>query len=382
MPLQFRTPQVIVTGRGAHEWLTELEELKGKACALLLVDEARVEREIEKRCAGDLKSLGIEVAEFREIGSQVTSDELLKGLERVRSRGVDVIVAAGGRNVMQAAKILALMATNGEEVVESWGTAEVKKPAMPVIALAMTAGSGAAIAQCACYMDSETKTRRCVAHPNLMPAAAILDPGLKSWQAPDEMACDGIVSVGFAVESLTSKLSTPVTDACALAAFVALVRWLPVSYALGADLAAREQVMYAQQMVSIAMSNCSCAVICKLAGQIEARTRIPFGHAVSALLPPMLEFYEKSVPEKVREIAEALRKGGVSVDESSERLSAADLMTRFIQSLDLPLRLSFLGMEETVIPELAAAIDCRSYASTTPRPVDEKVLTAILNRAL
>ena len=382
MPLQFRTPQVIVTGHGAHEGLKELDVLKGKTCALLIVDEARVEQEVVNRCAGDLKTLGIKVTEFRDIGTHVTSDELIEALLLVRSKGVDVIVAAGGRNAIQAAKVLALMATNGEEVLESWDSMEIKHTALPVIALAMTAGSGAAIAQCACYVDSRTVTRICFAHPNLMPAVAILDPGLKSWKSPDEMACDGIVSVGYALESMTSKLSTPVTDACALAAITALAHWLPVSYALGSDLAAREQVMYAQQLVSIAMSHCPSTVICKLAGQIEAHTRIPFGHAVSALLPPMLEFYDESVPEKVMEIAEALKKGGLSADESDGRLSAADLMARFIQSLDLPLRLSFLGMEKEIIPELAASIDCRSYSISAPRHVDAEALEAILHRAL
>lgn len=382
MASQFHTPKRIITGGEAHKQLNTLKELGNKKRVILISDDSRVDPNVKTTCCKKIAGMGIEVIEAEPIRTLVSDDMLSKLLNELKPAAEDVILAVGGTKAIQAGKILSLMATNGEEVLEATDLISGIRPSLIVIAIAMTAGSGAAISHCSCYLDTKTQTQRCFSTPFLMPEVAILDPGLSGWQSPNEIALDGVVSLSYAIEAVVSITSTPVTDACALAAITGMSRWLPVAFAHGGDLAAREQVMFAQQLVSMAMGNCSPNVICKIAGQIEAHTKIPKGNVMGAILPHYLEFFTENYEEKVSAIAEALRKGDLTTADTVEPATATEYLKQFIQRLDLPTNLSFLGMEELLISEVTQEVSCRMADGQLIESPIKNRLEEILRRAL
>jgi alcohol dehydrogenase len=382
MTRKFEIPRVIITGRGSHSELKNLPLLEGKRKALLICDSARVDSDVENNIKQDLKSRGIDIVEFREASKQVESEQLEKGLKLLSDNEIDLIVAIGGRGAIHLGKLLAFMATNEGPIENYVGVDSVKNPSLPLVAVAMTAGSGAAISHCACFIDSRNLYRSSVCDHHLMPEVAILDPGLKSWQQPREIAADGLTSISYAIEAVMSTESTPVTDACALSALTLLGRWLPVAYAHGNDINAREILMYAQQLVAMAIYNSTPSTVCKLAGQIEAYVHINFGHAIAALLPPLLEFFSETQPEKVELIGEALWKAESDSGSAGQRPPASELMRHFIQRLDLPLQLSFEGLEERHVENLMKMLDGDHYGRPVTHPSKMDKLIDVLRRAL
>ena len=135
------------------------------------------------------------------------------------------------------------------------------------------------------------------------------------------------------------------------------------------------------QLLSMAMANCSTNIVCKVSGQIEVHTFIPMGNAIAALLPYMVDYYDERIPDKVARIAEYMRKGLDSPSEL-ESLSAGEILRHFIQRLDLPQSLGFLGFSEDSTPLVTRDIKCRRLGSDGPEPVDPEVLKQIVNRAL
>jgi alcohol dehydrogenase len=381
MAYRFETPEVIIAGIGAHKELKSLSELRGKTRAIFVTDNARIDQQVKSTCKRFLIELGLEIADLGPV-SEFSSKDLLTGWLADLSPGrTDIVIAVGGRKAIQTGKLFALVATNGDKILDPDFNPAAANQGIPVVAVAMTAGSGAAIAHCSCFYNSDTRRHQCISNPFLMPVVAILDPGLSEWQSSNEIAIDGVVSLGYAIESIVSLSSSPVTDACALAAITAICRWLPRAFAQGSDLAAREQVMFAQQLVSMAMANCATNISCKIAGQIEILTHIPAGNIVAVVLPHMLQYYNELAPKKTEQIAAALKEG-IGPAPGLGSAPAEELARHFIHRLDLPQRLGFLGFDEALIPRVIDDMSCRGAEITFPDENLAEKLFQILNAAL
>ena len=382
MSRRFQTPRVIITGRGAHEEIKNLPVLDGKKRSLVICDSKRVDTEVEAKIKHDLTALGIEVIEFREVSELVTSSQLQSGDKIVKESNFDLIISIGGRAAIQLGKLLALLATNPHDGETLLGLEKLNKPPLTMIAVAMTAGSGAAISHCACFNQSESHCRCAFSNQNLMPDVAVLDPGLSAWQAPNEIAADGLTSLAYAIESLLSGKGTPVTETCARAAISAIIHWLPKAYTHGNDIDAREELMYAQQMVSMAIFNTAPSQLCMMAGQIEASLRIPFGNSVAALLPYLLDFYTTVSPERVERVGAAIWEAEQQILESERKLTPSEMVSRFIQRLDMPQKLSFLGMDEEHIETIMTTLPSSHIGGEIVEDLDPEAMKGILQRAL
>lgn len=378
----FRIPNVIITGKGARRALRTLPELRSKHNALFITDNIKVEQEIQKEIIADLASLEITVTEFHEVTDRVSAEMIQAGLAMAQECRADLIVAIGGRSAIKAGKLIGMLVTNGGSLEDYRGFQPLTSPPLTIVAIAMTASSGAAISNCACYNDDESCMRCCISDTKLIPTVAILDPGLTNWLSPQEIAADGIVSFGYAIEALASDMATPVTDSCALAAITNLVRWLPDAYTQSQNMEAREKLMYAQQLVSMARSNAIASMVCKLAGQLEVQTHIPLGNAVAALLPHVLDHYQKTLPGKVAMIGEAMVHGDATLGNDPQLTQTADKMRAIIQRLDMPLRLSFLGLEEGQINGVITALESATLESHTPLASDAAALIHLLKLAM
>lgn len=382
MASRFEMPRLIITGRGAYLEFDSLRELENKKSALLLSDMTRVERSVEDHVKEVLQARGIRPTEYHQQSGFVTTSDLDKVLGLARSCGAELIIAFGGRAAIQTAKILALVISKGGPIASYLEGSKEMNPGIPVIAFAMTAGSGAAISHCACLIDDKSGHRYCLHGTNMMPTAAFLEPGLTAWQSPVEVANDGVVSLGYAIEALFSKTSTPVTEACALSAITNISRWLPAAHANGGDLEAREQVLYGQQLVSMAIFNCAPTALCKVANQVEWYTRIPLGNVMAAMLPPVVEFYENIYPEKVRALGDALWAGDETAVDGRRPDSVIEYLRSILQRLEIPLNLSFLGLEEDMLEEMVDGLHCDTFPSSTPLIEDAELLIGILRKTL
>lgn len=382
MASKFRIPNVIITGHGAHQELKKLPELKNKKSALFITDNVKIEADIEKQCKNDLSSLGIAITEFHEMSDKVSPDSITAGLDRATNCDADLVVAMGGRVAIKTGKLIAMLITNDGNIEDYKNSANITIPPITLVAIATTASSGAAISNCACYNDDVDCVRCCIADIKLTPTVAILDPGLSSWLSPQEIAQDGLISIGYAVEALASDYATPVTDACALEAITSLIKWLPESYAHSSSLEAREKLMYAQQLVSMARNNARSSLLCKLSGQLEVQTHIPLGSAVAALLPWVIEHYEETIPERMSIVERAILLGDSTLSVDQPGHSTADEIRSIIQRLDMPLRLSFLGFEEEQIESVVDSLVDSTLESYTPLHSDKGTLTDLLTKAL
>lgn len=381
MAYTFRIPNAIITGHGAHTEVKHLQELHKKTSALFITDNLKIEKEIEQKIIKDLSDLGIRVTEFAEIRDKLSNTVINSAWEAAVEAKADLIVAVGGRFSMHVGRLVAMLLTNGGPIENYTEANDIKTPAATSVVIATTSSSGVAVSTCVCYINATTEKRICFSDPKLLPTVAVLDPGLTNWLSPQDIAQDGMISLGYAVEALASRLATPVTDACALQAVTSMVQWLPEVYSHSHEMEMRERLMSAQQLVAMSSANVMANMICKLAGQIEYRTHIPMGSVVAALLPNVIELLEEKIPDKMRLMAKAIHHSDDTLMEG-EQLSAADEFRSIIKRLDMPLQLSFLGLEEFMLEELVESLEDRTLATEAPIPTGRKAILNLLRTSL
>ena len=138
-----------------------------------------------------------------EVKPNPTIENVTYGLERYQESGSDFIVAVGGGSVIDTAKAIAVIANNPEnaDVVSLEGMDKSSNPAVPMIALPTTAGTGSETTMD--YVITNTKERRKMAcmDSKVVPVAAILDTEIMASLPLKLTAATAMDALTHAVES-------------------------------------------------------------------------------------------------------------------------------------------------------------------------------------
>ena len=102
-----------------------------------------------------------------------------------------VVVPVGGGSSMDAAKVMALHAANGGEVLALGYHRDDLAPGLPVIAVPTTAGTGAETNTYGVITDEAAGRKDYVGHPSVLPAWSVLDPALTVGVPPAATAATG-----------------------------------------------------------------------------------------------------------------------------------------------------------------------------------------------
>ncbi len=129
-------------GGGAVADIGEVVAALGVARPLLVTDTYLVGTGAADRLLGYLRGAGLEPGLFAGTVPDSTTRSLDDGLAAAHAHGADAVIGFGGGSPMDTAKALALLAVRGGHMREHRAPARVTGPALPVVAVPTTAGSG------------------------------------------------------------------------------------------------------------------------------------------------------------------------------------------------------------------------------------------------
>ena len=173
----------------------------------------------------------------------------------IRESGADFVVALGGGSSMDCAKAASVTALSGESITRYHGTGiPVPREHLPIIAVPTTAGTGSEVT-CVSVLTNHAEGKKCPINSNsFYPAVALIDPELTASMPPKVTASTGIDVLCHALEGFWSRGHQPVCDALALHACELVFRWLPVAWADGGNLEAREKMAEASVIAGLAFT--------------------------------------------------------------------------------------------------------------------------------
>ncbi len=288
------------------------------------------------------------------------------------------LVAVGGGSLIDVAKGIAIAAVNPQRGRDLDYRGDVAVPALPIVAVPTTAGTGAETNAFGLVTDPEAHRRFYVGHDSSMPAAAILDPALTVGLPPAVTAAAGIEALTCALESYLSARPNPWSDGIALQVIRMIAASLPRAYADGADLAARSQMLLAAHLAGVATANTGLGLCHAVGHSLGGRWNIAPGVALAMLLPDVLRFNLMVYTERMADVAFALGVGDTHADARRNAAAAIDAVTALRDEVGLNQLIGDFGITEADFGQIAAdALDDEVLANT-PRPPTGDDIRAIL----
>ena len=297
----------------------------------------------------------------------------------ILARGRIALVAVGGGSPIDAAKGIALAAVNPQRGRDLDYRGDFEVPALPIVAVPTTAGTGAETNAFAVVTDPVAHRTFYVGHASSMPAAAILDPALTVSLPPLMTAATGMDALTHALESYLSLHPNPWSDGIALQVIRMIAANLPRACQDGTDLAARSQLLLAAHLAGVAAANTGLGLCHALGQSLGGRWDIAHGVALSMLLPDVLRFNLPVRTQRLADIAFALGVGDTHEAEGRNAAAAIDAVVALRERVGLIAAIGDFGITEADFAQIAADALGDEVLLSTPRQPTRADIDALLS---
>jgi acetaldehyde dehydrogenase/alcohol dehydrogenase len=385
-PQWFRVPSDTYFNVGAIDSLRQLRATQ----AVLVTDPGSEARGVAEEVRRHLDGVGVHV--LSDVDVEPGEEQVRAGVKVLDELRPDLLIAAGGGSVIDAAKAMRLFYESPEASLEEltlpFLDARKRVAHYPelehsvrLVALPTTAGTGSEVSPAAVLTVDGRKAT--LVDYSLVPDMAIVEPRLTLTMPPALTADTGIDALTHALEAAVSIFGSPYTDAFCVQAVYQILPNLPRAFADGSDLEARSAMANAATIAGLAFSNAFVGVNHALAHAVGARFGIAHGRANAIFLPHVLRYnaslpskfmpapsYTAYVaPEKYAQIAWIIGLGGKTEDERRERLFAK--VEALLRAVEMPRSLEQAGVPraefEAALPALARAAFEDPSIRTNPR---------------
>jgi alcohol dehydrogenase len=382
--LSLGTAPVAHFGAGSVARLPEIVAAAGGDSALVVTDAALTATGIIGAVTDVLSAGGLQVAVFTGVHANPTTADIAAGAQAARPllAGRPVVVAVGGGSPIDAAKGIALAAVNPQRGRELDYRGDFAVPALPLVAVPTTAGTGAETNAFGVVTDTGRHRKFYVGHASTRPAAAILDPDLTVGLPAGPTAATGMDALTHALESYLSVRANPWSAGLALQVIRMVSESLPRAVADGGDREARAQMLLAAHMAGLAMASTGLGACHAIGHALGGRFDIAHGVALTMVLPGVLSFSLPACADRLADVAFALGAGDTASDAGANAAAAVTAVAGLARSVGLVGALADFGIGSADFGQIAAdALDDEVIANAPVQPAAPDV-EAILAGAL
>ncbi len=305
------TPMSFV-GAGSTAKLCQHISRMGVRKVLIVSDKPLVGLGIVAMAGDVLAAEGVEVVIYDSVLPDPTFEVAAAGLSLQQQHRCDGVLAIGGGSAIDTAKTIAAAATNGADVKAMVGFFKAKVLPLPLFAIPTTSGTGSEVTFGAVISDAQTHEKHIVGDPKIVPRAVALDPALITGLPAPITAATGMDALTHAIETYVSTWAAPQHDAYAIMAVKMIFSSLPIAYANGADLQAREQMSIAAYYAGLAINGAAVGNVHAIAHQLGAWYGTPHGLANALVMPRVLWFSKDAMSPRLAELADLLALGKTS----------------------------------------------------------------------
>ncbi|MCE5274713.1 MAG: iron-containing alcohol dehydrogenase [Deltaproteobacteria bacterium] len=293
------------------------------------------------------------VGVYSDIPQDTGVDVVDKGAAFARKNGADIVISVGGGSVIDTAKGMCMLITEGGTLRDFNGIQLLTRPQVPHIVIPTTAGTGSEVTNAAVILDKEMGQKRLIVENFNIPRLGILDPKMTAKLPKLLTAGTGMDAMTHAVEALHALPHEPITDGLAMHAIRLLYRYLPTCVENGNDLVARGQVQIAATMAGWAFSIAGIGIVHAMAHSIGAIAHVPHGYANGMLLAECMEFNLESCPDAYAMVAESFGVRERGMDDLDAASAAVRALKEFTKNIGHPQRLSEFKVNEDDIAKAA-----------------------------
>ena len=339
-------------------------------------------------------------------------DELVATLRQLPAGQGDVLVGIGGGSVIDLAKAAAAVfpqspSASVREFLEGpAGPRPLQQPALPVMALPTTAGTGSEATRNAVVAMHEPPVKKSIRDESMIPRVAIVDPELTLTVPPATTAATGMDALTQLIESFLSVRRQPLPSALCLQGVPLAARALPAVHHDPASRQARVDLSHAALLSGLALANSGLGLAHGVAAALGAQCDVPHGLACAVMLPSALRFNRQACQHQLARLeaaclASAESDNGNHAERSAQVVPAADniphapagtheaeIADAFLLRIDdlcrllqIPTSLGELGVGRKQLPALVEGSRGNSLRGN-PVEVTPEALTVLLENLL
>ena len=342
--------------------IAELGELARALDAreVLLVSDAGLEAAGHTgRAREALAGGGLDVTLFAAVQENPTCGQV-EAAAAALERRFDLIVAVGGGSVLDFAKGLNFLLTNGGRMRDYRGHRETARPMLRSIGVPTTAGTGSDAQSYAVLADDASGRKLACGAPGASFREVVLDPELLRSAPRPTAAAAGIDALSHALESRVSRKRTAASDVLSTEAWRLLRPSFEACMEPGGDrLAPLGRMLLGAHLAGAAIEASMLGAAHAAANPLTARFRITHGVAVGLMLPGVVRFNAEVAATGYSELESG---GGEAIAERLEELR---------RRAGLPELLRDCGVRRAALPELATLATTEWTGGFNPRPATE-----------
>jgi alcohol dehydrogenase len=374
--MNYHLPTQIIFSPGAIQGLGALVKDRIRSARPFLVTDRGID------AAGILEKVRVPLAGvpvFDEVEPNPKNTTVDRGGETARLLKPDLIIGLGGGSVLDAAKAIALLATNPGRIEDYEGREKYQTSPLPVLAIPTTCGTGSEVTWVAVITHVERKFKMSIKGPLMYPAAALVDPDLLTTLPAPLIASTGLDALTHALEAYTSKAASVLTDVLAVEALRLIFRHLPAAYQdIKENAEAREGLMLGSLLAGMAFGNSDVGAVHCLAESLGSLYDTPHGVANAVFLPWVMEF---NLPAAKQEYAKIAAVSGIEAGDQKEAAGRLiDQVREFSRSLSIP-TFGDLKIPEGDFELIAQKSFANNSNPSNPREAGAKDYLDILRRA-
>ncbi|MDR0609906.1 MAG: iron-containing alcohol dehydrogenase [Planctomycetaceae bacterium] len=384
-PYNLIFPHKIVFGVGCRRDLGVLAKPFGDRAILIVGSRTLEQLGIIRQLIANLETSGISILSTETISHEPETADVDRLVDRLRNSLLpnDFVIAIGGGAALDLGKAAAALLPQTQnapvqDYLEGVGRGlKLESDPLPLIALPTTAGTGAEATKNAVISSYHPPFKKSLRDDRMMPRLALIDPEL-SLHCPLKVTAEsGMDAVTQLFESYVSRRHQPVTDTLVEQGLPLAFDALPKLVRQPDDLESRNKIAHAALLSGMALANAGLGMAHGIAPSLGVHCRIPHGAACALMLPSTLRTNAAVCSNRYARLARLLLPidSTISDDIATEKLISN--VEEICRLLGVPQRLSDLGINSSMIPDLARDSKGTSM-SGNPRELSDQEIEEVL----
>ncbi|NLK40049.1 MAG: iron-containing alcohol dehydrogenase [Clostridiales bacterium] len=292
MRFDFYMPVKVISGedciRKNMTWLSI-----GKKCLIVTGRRSAVASGALTDVAYVLEELGIEYKLFDRVIENPPLSICYEGGREAHSFGADFVIGIGGGSPLDAAKAIAAFAANpGVPPMALYD--EELAPALPIVAVPTTAGTGSEVNQYSVITLDESNKKRTLSSAHIYPKVAFLDQRYIATQSEEGMLSTTLDAFCHCFESYLSPRANTFT--CSLAAEGATVLWKALVKGVFKDHSRNTcaELLYASTLGGIVIGMTGTGFPHPMGYPLTLKRGLPHGRACAAFYEEYIAYNQKN----------------------------------------------------------------------------------------
>ena len=352
----------IIFGKGTEERVGNETAVYSKRILLHHSGGSTVKSGLIDRVKNSLKNAGVEWEELTGVLPNPRLSLVKKGIEIVKSKNLEMILAVGGGSAIDSAKAIAVGAVNDGDVWEFYDRKRTAHKALPVGTVLTIPAAGSESSISSVITNEEGPWKRGINFPCIRPAFSIMNPELTYTLPSYQTACGIVDMMAHIMERyFTKEPNVELTDELCEGTLRAIINNAQKIFSGGENnYDARAEIMWAGALAHNGLLDTGRIgdwASHALDHELSALFDVAHGAGLAIIFPAWMKYNIKENTEQMpRFLRFASKVWGISGSYYTNEYSALESVSRmetFFKSIGMPVRFADANIDPARIPEMA-----------------------------